>query len=185
MRRPLALALACLLAACEPGYVPDAARAPAGAFGEGDQDLAAVNVAQYAFMDSGRLYGRPADGARAVAAIDYLAGQFAVSSRWSNLPDDLKGEMLSARDAVRQAAGIAPDAPSQLVVDRLTRAYRDLAAGDRQAALADLTGPAFTLGPDATLRRLGNMPYLLAASTAAQHAFEATQGEGAVATTGH
>jgi hypothetical protein len=173
-------ALALLLAACTPPpYPPDTARLPPGSFGTNeDQDTAAINFGEYAWADTARLYGRPADGARAVASVDYLAGELTTSPRWDNIGADTKLQMLQARADVRRAAGIAPGAPSQLVVNALVAAYAALAAQDTRGALAALSAPVFTLGPQATLQRLGTLPAVQAANVATTKAEEEMFGPG-------
>ncbi|MFC7538900.1 hypothetical protein ACFQU2_04705 [Siccirubricoccus deserti] len=67
--------------------------------------------------------------------------------------------MVAARDELRLALGVAPDAPPQVVVDALYNASRALRSGDQAAAALALPGPVFRDGP-ATLARLGDLPPL-------------------------
>ncbi|MGH7212112.1 MAG: hypothetical protein ACREF1_11705, partial [Acetobacteraceae bacterium] len=114
MRGFAILFAAVLLGGCAAAGPPDVAQLPPGAFGAApDPDQAALSLAEYDFADTSRIYGRPAEAARAAAAVDYLAGAFDTQPRWAYLPPDTKQEMLDARDGVRQALGIAPDTPSQ------------------------------------------------------------------------
>jgi hypothetical protein len=176
MRGPAILLAALLLGGCAAGGPPNVAQLPPGAFGAApDPDQAALNRAEYDFADSSRLYGRPAEAARAAAAIDYLAGAFDTQPRWAYLPPDTKQEMQDARAGVRQALGIAPDAPSQGVVDALFTAADALDAGDRAAAVAALRAPGFTLPPGRMLTRLSEMPYVQAANVATREASDSTQ----------
>lgn len=175
MLRRAAMILGCaILASCATGlrpFVPDTARLPPGSFGTNeDPDVAAINFAQYAFADAGRTYGRPAEGARAVASIDYLAGELSTSPRWQNMSALTLQQMLQAREAVRQAVGIAPNAPSQAVVNSLSATYNDLVSGNEQAALAALASPIYLQPPRDTLVRLANLPYIQIANVASQHA---------------
>ena len=152
--------------------VPDTARMTMAQFGTGglDPDVAATQFAQWAFADSGRTYGRPVEGARAVAAMDYIAGQLYTSPRWAGMSAITKEQLLQGRAEVRQALAVRPGTPSQVVVDRMTAAGNALAAGNRDAALAQLTDPAFTAGPQPTLDRLANLPYLQMANVSTQRA---------------
>ena len=176
MRGAAVLLAALLLAGCAAATPPNVAQLPPGAFGGGpDPDQTALNQAEYAFADPSRLYGRPAEAARAAAAIDYLAGAFETAPRWAYLSPDTKDEMLNARAGVRQALGIAPDAPSQRVVDALLTAADALDAGNSTAAVAALRAPGFTLPPGRTLARLSEMPYVQAANVATREASDAAQ----------
>jgi len=150
---------------------PDTARLPPNAYGLfADNDIGAINLAQWAFADPGRIRNDPADAARAAAAVDYLAGQLSSSPRWIAMSPITKGQMLQAREEVRGALGIAPGAPSQLVVDGLLGAANAIAAGDRTAALAALRSPVFIWPPEQTLARLSDMPFLPIANVASQRA---------------
>ncbi len=151
------------LAAC--GYqtpLPDTAFAPPGAFGSnGDEDVAAVNLASWAFSSSRNIRNHPVEAARSVAAVDYLAGELTSNPRWVGLSPFVQMQMLQARDEVRAAMGIAPGTRSQLVVNDLSR-YADslLEDGSPGRAARFLTDPAFTLGPQLTEARLRNLPFL-------------------------
>src|SRR4051812_37490849 len=110
MRRHTRLLLAFLVpagcAAVTPP--PDTARLPPNAFGVyADGDIGAINQAQWAFASPARTRNNPADAARAVAAVDYLAGALSTYPRWDFMSPLTKQEMLWARVEVRQAVGIA------------------------------------------------------------------------------
>jgi len=170
--RALVVLAALLLAGCASiAPPPDTARLPPNAYGLfADNDIGAINLAQGAFADPGRTRNDPADAARVAAAVDYLAGELSSSPRWTAMSPITKGQMLQAREEVRQALGIAPGAPSQLVVDALLGAANAIAAGDRTAALAALRSPVFTWPPEQTLARLSDMPFLPMANVASQRA---------------
>ena len=70
-----------------------------------------------------------------------------------------KQEMLQARVDVRRVLGIAPNAPSQVIVNALLQFAWLWQAGDQTAAMQALAAPGFTLPPPQTLRCLANMPY--------------------------
>ncbi len=174
MRRLLPIvALAALPVACGPlPPPPDTAVLPPGVFSPLDQDVPATEYAQYAFSDPARTYGNPVAGAQAVLAMDYIAGQLNTSPRWQNISAITQMQLLQGRAATRQAVGIAPNAPSQLVVNSLVAARNDLASGNSQAAEAALTNPAFPGGGAQAVRALTNLPYIQMANVSTQHAGE-------------
>ena len=173
MRRLLAFAAAVLPVACGPLPPPrDAATVARGVFSPLDQDVPATQYAEYAFADPGRTYGNPVAGAQAVLAMDYIAGQLNTSPRWANIPAITQMQLLEGRAATRQAVGIAPHAPSQLVVDSLVTARNDLASGNAPAAEAALTNPAFPAGGAQTVKVLANLPYIQMANVSTIHAAE-------------
>jgi len=153
------------------GGPPPPARLPPDAFGgiNLDNDIGAINLAQWAFADAARLRGDPVDAARAAAA-DYLADELDQSPRWVGLSPIVKLQMQQARIEVRGALGILPNAPSQAVTNGLLGAAGWLQAGNPAGALAALATPIFTLGPEATLARLTDLPFLRAANIATQRA---------------
>ncbi len=172
--RSLLLLLACAGGArCTPAPAPpppSLAALPPNAFpGQPDQDLAAIDVAANAFVDAARTYGDPAGGARAAAALDYLAGALAVAPRWQCGAAGVSGQMLAARLALRAAIDVPADAPSQQVVDGLLAAADALRDSDPAAARRALAPPTF---PDATrtLAALGQLPYIATADLATQGA---------------
>jgi hypothetical protein len=163
--------LAMSIAGCGPlPPPPDTARLPSGVFSALDQDVPATQFAQYAFADAARTYGNPVEGAQAVLAMDYIAGQFNTSPRWVNISAATQMELLQARTDTRAAVGIAPGASSQLVVDSLVAARNDLASGNRDGAVAALNNPAFPAGGARTVEVLTNLPYIRMANVATQHA---------------
>jgi hypothetical protein len=167
----LLLLAALIPAACGPlPPPPDTAHLPPGVFDGADQDVPAVQFAAYAFSASSRTYGNPAEGAQAVLAMDYIAGQLNTDPRWAGLDDDTKAQLLEARDQTRATVGIAPNAPSQLVVDSLVTARNDLRADDQPGAAAAVTNAAFTKPPAETIQILGNLPYLREVNVATLHA---------------
>lgn len=181
MLRKLMVVATCLLpVACAGGFqpvVPDTARLAPGALGSGfDPDVTAINLAQWAFADSGRTRGRPMEAARAAASMDYIAGQLYTSPRWSHISAITKEQLLQGRVEVRQALGVVPGTSSQAMVDHLTVAGNALAAGDQAVAIAQLGGPVFSEPGEVVLQRLANMPFLrmanVSSSRAANQLFE-------------
>ncbi len=175
MFRKLLFAATCLLpVACAGGFqpvVPDTARLAPGALGSGfDPDVTAVNLAYWAFGDSGRTRGRPIEGARAAASMDYIAGELYTSPRWANIDAITKEQLLQGRQEVRAALGVVPGTPSQAVVDRLTTAANALAGGNQAFAVAQLGNPVFQEPGEQVLQRLGNLPYMRMANVSTTRA---------------
>jgi hypothetical protein len=154
------------IAACTVRPPPDTASLPFAAFGTLDNDVAAANQASWAFAAPARTSNNPVDAARAVTAVDFLAGELSSNPRWVTLSPLTKQEMLQARLDVRQALGIRPDAPSQLVVNALLQFAAAWQAGDQPVAMQVLAAPIFTLPPQQTLQLLANLPYIRSANIA-------------------
>ena len=156
------------LAGCALPPPPSTARLPPGAFGSNaDNDIMAINTASWAFSDPARTHGNLINATRAVLAIEYLAGELWTNPRWDYMSPLTKQFMLQARQEVRAALGIAPDAPSQLVANALLA----LTASPTPATAAQvIRPPVFTLSPDETIMRLENLPYLPIANKAAHRA---------------
>lgn len=167
LMRPIA-ALACLtLATCSAiTPPPDTAQPLPGAFGLLDNDVGAANLASWAFASPARTRNDPVDGARASAAIDFLAGELSSNPRWVTLSPLTKQEMLRARVDVRRALGIRSDAPSQVVVTALLRFAAGWQLGDPATAMQALAVPVFTAPPQQTLQILTNMPPIQSANVA-------------------
>ncbi|MDA8048701.1 MAG: hypothetical protein M0002_01590 [Rhodospirillales bacterium] len=163
-RTALIVVLTLALAGCAVTPTPSTATLPAGAFGSNaDNDIMAINTAAWAFANPARTRGNLINAIHAVMAIDYLAGELTASPRWNTMSPLTKLEMLRARTEVRAAVGIAPDAPSQAVVNALLA----LAANPTQeTATRVLTPPVFTLPPKQILARLDDLPYLPIAARA-------------------
>jgi len=167
----IVLASLIALSACVAPVVPDTARLAPGQLGTNqDPDVAAMNMAQYAFADPSRTYGRPIDAARAAASMEYVAGEFYTSPRWSNVSAITKEQLLQGRNEVRAALGVAPGASSQAVVNRLTAAADAMQAQDRATAVGLLGAPVFTTSGEAVLARLSAMPYLRMANVSTMKA---------------
>jgi hypothetical protein len=165
MRLLRAACLAAALAGCASiRQPPDTAAIPPWAAFTWPGDYDAILHAQWAWADPSRIHGLPAQGAQSVAEIDYLAGELSSNPQWLALSPFAKLRMLQARVDVRAVLGIAPDVPSQAVVDTMLATRAALDAGDRQAALRYLSAPIFTLGPEQTLARLGALPYVATAN---------------------
>ncbi len=159
----LAVAGALTLAGCaQPGFGPtDAATMPRTAAGapELTQDQA-IGLAGWALGDPANTAGNPERAARALAAEDWLAGQTTLYGNFDGYAPGGEPSWARLREQARAAIGVAPNAPSQQVVDRLLAAADALAAGNTGAAKAQLASPVFTLGADGTLAALAHLPSL-------------------------
>jgi hypothetical protein len=136
----------------------------------------AIYYANWAFSSPARTRNDPASAARAVAALDYAAGAINTSPRLMFMSPVINNEMLDARQAVRHVLGIPPNAPSQAVVNSMVTVSLALGNGDRTQALAALSAPIFTLGPERTLAVLTNMPPVRQANIATSQAEGAING---------
>lgn len=123
-----------------------------------DPSIEAINAATYAFAHPAAMQGHPARMAIAIASLDAMAGQFATGARWVGMNALAKQEMLQARSKVRRIMGIAPGTPSQVVVDALVGAARQIRRDNRAGAIEALRSPGFTQAPAATLRLLARFP---------------------------
>lgn len=131
-------------------------------------DQGAIGLSSYALGNRSSIENHPAEAARAVASIDYLAGALYENPHWDGIPATHKINMLQGRQEVRRVLGIAPGTPSQVVVNSLIAAAQAFDAHDPAAQRAALPSSVFTLGPDQTIALLTNLPELPAANVAAQ-----------------
>jgi hypothetical protein len=145
---------------------PDTAVIPSSALQTWSGKYAAILHAEWAWADPSRTHGLPAQGALAVAEVDYLAGDLSSNPGWAAMSSFAKMRMLQARVDIRKALGIAPDASSQAVVEAMLATQAALDAGDKAGALSALSAPIFTLGPEPTLALLGALPYIQTANIA-------------------
>jgi hypothetical protein len=146
------------------------ARLPPGFYGiYEDNDIGAINQSSWAFAAPQRTLNQPVEAIKAVIAIEYLADELYDSPRWINIPLLTKERMREARADLRRDLGIAPDAPSQLVVDTLARAAWSLQSGNPDDASRILQIPAFT-SPQRTLQVLAGLPYIQSANLATSEA---------------
>ncbi len=135
--------------------------------GAGDPVRAALAIGADAFAAPRRLAGQPALAAQAVADMEYLAAILPNDPRFVDQSSTLRPQLTAARAEWREALGIDPAAPVQVVIDQLYAASRALAASQPDAATAALSGPAFTRGGPATLAVLANLPPLRRTNAAA------------------
>jgi hypothetical protein len=178
--RSLLFLLGCVPAACGVVTAPtpvDSAHVRPGVFGStGDNDLAGIGLAAWAFAEPNRTHGRPADAALAAASLEYAAGELSTSPRWDKISSNTKQQMLRARLDLRRVLGVAPGATSQEVVDALLGASGALRAGDTDAAEAALSPPVFIGSGAETLQALNDLPYLQVANVATSAAQLQTYG---------
>jgi hypothetical protein len=166
----MAIVLGAGLGGCAYTPPPDTAIMPLTVVGTPIMsDQGAIGLSSYVLGDGSLYTGHPVDAARALAAIDYLAGALYSNPRWVGIPSESKARMLLARGEIRQALAIAPGASSQLVVNGLVAASNALAGGDDAAAQRALPVSVFTLGPERTIALLNRLPPLPVATAAAQY----------------
>jgi hypothetical protein len=169
MRLPIAICVLCAaVSACATlpatGVTP---YLPPGVYGiYEDNDLGAINQSAWAFASAQRTRNNPVDAARAVIAVEFLAGELQSNPRWASVSGNVTSEMERAQVDLRQVLGIRPDAPPQIVVNSLLDMVGALAVGDEAGALQALGGPAFTRPPVQTLAILSNLPYVPTANYA-------------------
>jgi hypothetical protein len=165
----------CTVAA--PGQNP--AQLPAGVYGVyQDNDIGAINQSSWAFGSPQRTFNDPVDAIKAVIAVDYLADELTINPRWVTMSPFAKQEMLQVRVDVRRVLGIAPDAPSQVVVNALLRAAWKIQAGNQDEAIRALDNPAFSMPPPRTLQVLADLPYIRSANIATSDAAAQTPSHG-------
>ncbi|MFC7472830.1 hypothetical protein ACFQS7_00580 [Dankookia sp. GCM10030260] len=176
-RAALRAALFCLplLAGCTPPQAPPNgwATLPNDAVvGAGDPVRGAIINTAYVFGNPGSVAGQPDQAARAVANYAFLTVELPYGPRWRGFNPTIGIELGFGMQEVQAAFGIAPNAPTQAVVDGLYGASRALRAGDTAAAERILSPPVFTLGGAATVQRLAAMPVLPRAAAGANLAMQ-------------
>ncbi|MBI0432425.1 hypothetical protein [Roseomonas sp. KE0001] len=158
---PLAFPLA-LLAAC----ADDAARSHLWGFGDPVRG-AALNAPRQ-FGDLSRWQGQPDQAALALVQIEFLAQALATDPFYTaQVSPTVVIQLQQARDQARDHLGIRRDAAPEAVMAALRQAAAAVRDGRMASAEAALSGPDFTLGGAATLRRLSALPRLPRASEAA------------------
>jgi hypothetical protein len=161
-RARLALLMLPLLAAC--------ATDPASSFlgGVGDPVRGAALNAPFNFGNLAAQRGQPGRVALSLVQLEFLADRVPTDGYWQNRIDPLTTLQLQrARNDARQALGIPREASADVVMDSLRQANAALEGLNPAGARAALSGPAFPLGGQETLRRLSDMPDLPSATTAA------------------
>jgi hypothetical protein len=136
--------------------------------GFGDPVRGAALTAPQRLGDTSRLAGDPVAAMRAVVQLEFLHEAFRTDPRYA--PEAAIGVLNAlrlGRAEMRQAVGIAPDAPAEPLMAQLRDAADALEAGSRARAEAALSSPMFPAGPAATIQRLGRLPFLPRVSEAA------------------
>jgi len=175
MYRSIFLALP-LLAACAQAPLPKTALLPRDAVvGAGDPARSAVFSANAVLGQAHPVTGRPADTARAIAQMEFLAVDLPQNNNLISVSSTLVPDLMTARREWRGALDIAPEAPAQAVINALFAASRALDAGQPDAAAAALPGNIFRRGGAATLAQLAAPPRLPATASAAATAQQTLQ----------
>ena len=169
-----------LLAACAQTLPPETARLPRDAVvGAGDPARSAVFSTNAVFAQPQPAAGRPAEAARAIAQMEFLAVELPQNTTLGAASATLLPDLMTARQEWRRVLDIAPEAPAQLVINALFSAGRALDAGQGDAAAAALPGSLFRKGGPATLAQLSALPRLprtAVAAATAQQSLQAVSG---------
>jgi hypothetical protein len=136
-----------------PAILPPDAVIGAGA---GDPIRSSVIFVASAFGWSGPLPAPVA--ARAIAQMEFLASNLPQSPTLRYSPPTLGPVLDIARQEWRGVLGIAPDAPTQSVINGLYAAGNALDVGQNEVALAALSRMPFQRGGPATLEQLAALP---------------------------
>jgi hypothetical protein len=160
---PILLSLAACAAPAARGPVPEVPAADRA--GTGDPERQAVLSAAYAFTDTSRLDGRPAEAARSAARLEWMAASIPGNPRWVEAAGTLGPQLAMAREELHGALGLAPAASPVAVTRAFTGAATALDAGNRAAAASALA-PVAPGGGEAVLARLDHLPQLPRAAAA-------------------
>lgn len=162
-RRPVALALLGGLAGCAlpPRQQPvDLPTDPLLGLITTDPGRSAIFHSSYVFADPSRLAGQPAEAARSIAEVEFLAVNLDADLRWIEMSPAPKLALQQARPEWRAAVGIPADADVQALIYALLTARSGLGARNLAAAEGALAAPNFVPGGAANLQRLANLPPL-------------------------
>ncbi len=164
-----------LLAACTALPPTETASLPRDAVtGAGDPTRTAVFTTTSVFAQQRPAAGRPAEAARAIAQMEFLAVDLPQNQNFTAASGTLVPQLRTARREWRGALDIAPEAQAQPVINALYAASRALESGQGDAAAA-LPSSIFRKGGAATLTQLAALPHLpstAAASVTAQQGIE-------------
>jgi hypothetical protein len=168
-RRRAIMALPLLLAACAaPGPPVAEVPLPGATAGLADPGRGAVLSAAWAFSHPDQLRGRPAETARALARLEWMAETLPRDPRWTTAAATLPGELAAARAEARHAFGLDPAATPAGLAGALIAAGAALDQGGAGAAKA--LAPVAPGGGQAALARLAAPPLLPRAVAATAHA---------------
>jgi hypothetical protein len=124
-----------------------------------------IALAGWALRDPAITHGKPELAARAIAAEDWLAGQWQLYGGFGNWAPLYDIYWIPFRQEVRASIGVAPGSPSQAVINALFATAAALEAKEPDPGKS-LQPPVFTLGPEGTLQALSNLPPYPALATA-------------------
>ena len=160
MNRRSAFALLPLLAAAactsqQPSPTLPATLAPAA----GGDPVVPVGREMAAFFRNPQP-GRPAEAARAIAELEWLAESLPRSPRWQNASSVGLNGLQQSRWEARRALGIPERAAAQAVINGLAAAARAIEANDQAALARALPRNVFPLGSQEVVRRLAAPPQL-------------------------
>jgi hypothetical protein len=161
--RIFGLLIALALAGCAARPEPVPPVPPLAGQGSRAPGINAIEGAAEAFRHPERLQGRPADAAVAVSRLEWAALAVPADETFDTFSTVTGPALTAARWEVRNALGIATDAPGRVVMAGMEAAAAALARGDSAGAAAALPPPVFA--PD-TLARLANLPRLPQANLA-------------------
>ncbi len=153
---PLAL-LGIGLAACagQPATPPVQAPSPASAVTTDPVQAMAFDAAGWFARPRAN---QPAQAARAIAEIEFLAVEVPRSPHYASRSALGQTQLLQARNEARRELGVPAGADGGAVVRALRDAAVALEANDRAAAQAALPSSIFPAGPAATIQRLSRPP---------------------------
>lgn len=153
MHRRSVLLLVLLTAACAPqAPVPTLPGAPVAA-----DPVVPVGQSMAAFFRNPQP-NQPAEAARAIAELEWLADSLPHNPRWNQASSVGLNGLQQARWAARRALGIPEGAPAQAVINGLVAAARAIEANDQAALARALPRRVFPLGPQETVSRLSAPP---------------------------
>jgi len=165
-----------LLAACTAMPPAETASLPRDAVnGAGDPTRTAVLTTSSVFAQQSPAAGRPAEAARAIAQMEFLAVDLPQNQSFTMASATLVPQLRTAQREWRSALDIAPQAQPQAVINALYAASRALESGQRDAAAAALPSSIFRKGGPATLTQLAALPHLPSTASASVTAQQAIQ----------
>jgi hypothetical protein len=112
------------------------------------------------FGDMALYRGKPAEAAAALAQFEAAVAGMRNPATTIALPMRYGPQIAAAVREEREALGIPLDVLPGQVSAALAAAVGPLHSGDQAAIRSALSNPIFTLGPEATLERLTNLPRL-------------------------
>jgi hypothetical protein len=154
----LAAGVAGLAAACAPPQPPDFSFGGAG-FQPGNARLN-LEFAWRNLGDMARYRGRPAEAAAALAQFEAAVAGLRDPANQLAFPERFAPLLVAGIREARAAVGVPIDVLPQTVAAALGAAVAPLVRNDQAGIRSALSNPIFTLGPDATLARLTNLPPL-------------------------